>query len=822
MSQEYMQGFEISCVQLLCHNGAVSISHSPLLSINAFNHPAFFIMSTLFAPPSARTRLFLVSFLILFLELACIRWFGSSVVFLTFFTNIILMACFLGMSVGLLSARNGFDFSRWVVPILCMAIALAWLSLSFYNRQSNLNIDVGGQTSPQQIFFGTEYRAKDPSKITIPIELIAGIFFVLIALPFVGLGQIMGRAFNAIPNRVAAYTSDIAGSLCGIIVFGLMSYACLPALVWFALALGIYFLLMRNELFAKSSEATHAPLESAPTRGGSWPVLQIAAALGVLFYAAFPETSHGANVETYWSPYYKINYVPPPARAIFTNNIGHQFMHRVREGSPAYVLPHLLNRDSGGQPFRDVMIIGAGSGNDVQAARYFGAQHIDAVEIDPVIQMLGACDHPEHPYDDKRVVQFRNDDGRSFAKKTTRQYDYAVYALVDSLVLHSGYSSLRLESFLFTREALQDVKSKLKPGGVFAMYNFYRQGWVVARLVKLGQEVFGDKPVVISLPYKKQIRADEPGLNDYTVILCGDTRKIEAAFARKHFFWLNTAPIFNATANAYGDKPPTQLPTNPQPLMAFKSTWQRLGPASVDTASTTLLPTDNWPFLYLRDRTIPLLNVRGMVLIGVLSLLMLWLIGVRGWASAASSTSVSESRLSFKDFNWQMFFLGAGFMLLETKSVVHMALLFGSTWIVNSFVFAAILVMILLANLWVAKVKPKNLLPFYALLLATLLVGFVVPMNTFLSLPGALKVLASCAITFVPVFFAGVIFSSAFRESEKPDVDFGCNVAGIILGGLCEFLSLAVGFNGLLALAAILYALSLVLKPRTSKPASGF
>ncbi len=48
-----------------------------------------------------------------------------------------------------------------------------------------------------------------------------------------------------------------------------------------------------------------------------------------------------------------------------------------------------------------------------------------------------------------------------------------------------------------------------------------------------------------------------------------------------------------------------------------------------------------------------------------------------------------------------MFLLGAGFMLVETKAVVHMALLFGGTWIVNSVVFCAVLVMILAANLFV-------------------------------------------------------------------------------------------------------------------------
>ena len=60
-------------------------------------------------------------------------------------------------------------------------------------------------------------------------------------------------------------------------------------------------------------------------------------------------------------------------------------------------------------------------------------------------------------------------------------------------MLHSGYSSLRLENFLFTREAFEDVKRTLKPDGVFAMYNYYRQGWVVGRLAKMAEEVFGDE-----------------------------------------------------------------------------------------------------------------------------------------------------------------------------------------------------------------------------------------------------------------------------------------------------------------------------------------
>ena len=102
------------------------------------------------------------------------------------------------------------------------------------------------------------------------------------------------------------------------------------------------------------------------------------------------------------------------------------------------------------------------------------------------------------------------------------------------------------------------------------------------------------------------------------------------------------------------------------------------------------LPTDDWPFLYLREPTIPGLNLRWIAMVAVLSLVILFLYApVR----------------TFKR-NGQMFFLGAGFMLLETKGVVQMALLFGLTWMVNSIIFFAILVMVLLSNLFVLWFKP--------------------------------------------------------------------------------------------------------------------
>ena len=224
----------------------------------------------------------------------------------------------------------------------------------------------------------------------------------------------------------------------------------------------------------------------------------------------------------------------------------------------------------------------------------------------------------------------------------------------------------------------------------------------------------------------------------------------------------------------------------------------------VDGAQAELVPSDDWPQLYLRGREIPWAPIgQGMLAVAVLSAALL----------------AALAPLRGAGVNWQMFFLGAGFMLLETKGVVHMALLFGGTWVVNSAVFAAILAMILAANLYVLKMRPRNLLPYYALLVAALLVNALVPMDAFLSLASAVRVLAACLVVFVPVFFAGVIFATAFSESRQPDAAFGWNVAGIVAGGLSEHLSLVLGFNGLLLVAVAYYLLSFAAAARRLRTA---
>jgi SAM-dependent methyltransferase len=722
------------------------------------------VSPALAALPRRHLDLFLVSFLALFLELACIRWFGSTVVFLTFFTNIVLMACFLGLSVGCLAARRVFDFGRLVLPLLLLAVALAIGVLWAYNHFGELTIKVERLDAPQQIFFGTERRPADPAHFVVPIELVAGVFFTLIALMFVGLGQILGRAFDALPGRVQAYTINVVGSLAGIGAFAAASQLRTGPMAWFGVSIALVLYLLRRRTMLQ--------------------VLCGVALMGVLFGTTLADNEVGLTV---WSPYSKVQY-DPGRRMLDVNNIGHQGMRRVQDAGPAYPLPYLLARAVGQQPFRNVLIIGAGSGNDVASALAFGPEHVDAVEIDPVLYEMGRALHPNRPYGDSHVsVHF--DDGRSYVRNTKQTYDLILYAVVDSLVLHSGYSSLRLENFLFTEQALRDIQAKLKPGGVFAMYNYYRHGWVVGRLKVMAQGAFGSEPLVISLPYQAQIGPDDRAMY-LTCLMVGnrDSVAIEALrreFRAGRFFWGHKRLVYSALANGFGTSPPPVVGTMP-------GEWEKIAPGQVDTSTIRMVPTDDWPFLYVRERAIPALNLRGMCVVAALSVAIL-----------LAFAPVRSFRPSGR-----MFFLGAGFMLLETKGVVHMALLFGSTWIVNSIVFAAVLVMILLSNLFVLVVRPKRLRPYYALLFVSLGFAAVVPMDTFLNLPGAAKVLTSCAVTFVPIFFAGIIFASAFRDSTRPDIDLGSNIGGVVLGGLSENASLLVGFNALLLLAIGYYALS--------------
>jgi SAM-dependent methyltransferase len=761
-------------------------------------------------PVRAGFDLFLISLLLLFLELACIRWFPAHVLFLTFFTNVVLLASFLGMSVGCLTASRPRNYLVGTPALLALGLGAAHLVNRLGWRFYSL-LDVGNQKAPEMVYFGAWAPRGDVAHFVIPIEVVSGLFFLIIALAFVGPGQELGRALGRPPNRLLAYTLNILGSMAGIALFAACSWLELSPLWWFlpvVAGLG-YFLVPHLRAGRRLSLPLPLPARlgslTLPAPGAVVAGALLLAVLGMASWTSRTEMRNGQVVcEHFWSPYYRIDYNPgtpeQPARQINVNLIGHQTMAPLDQPHVAYALPHLLNRDAGGQPFQDVLIIGAGSGNDVARALQWGARHVDAVEIDPVIQRLGQERHPDHPYQDPRVT-VHLDDGRNFLHTTDRQYDLVIYALVDSLVLHSSYSNLRLESYLFTRQAFQDVRRRLKPGGLFVTYNFYRQGWIVARIGQGLKDVFGDEPLVLSLPYEDTIRSDEALTGHFTVLCAGATGRLRGAFERHPTYWLagDRAPDPARTPDGFGPEPPPEE----------RGRWLQFGLARVVPPAEPLrAATDDWPFLYLRGPMIPNLSLRGMAIMGGVVLGMLLLFRPRAQGGGGNP-----------GLNAHLFFLGAGFMLLETKAVVQMALLFGSTWMVNSLVFFAVLLMILAANLVVLRYRPRRLWPYYVGLMAMLAVNLLVPLDFFLGMSRPLQVVGSSLLVSLPILFAGVIFAVSFGRTAEPERALGANIAGAMLGGLAEYCSMLLGFQYILLVAVGFYALSALLA-RASRAAA--
>jgi spermidine synthase len=727
---------------------------------------------------SPKRDLFLASFLFLFLELAFIRWFPAQVLFLTFFTNTVLLASFLGLSLGCLATRSQRNYLPWT-PVLLIVSMAAGAAMESVRLALQDILEVGNNaTSPQMVYFGTEARVGDVASFVIPIELVIGVFFLLIAATMIGAGQLIGRRFAGFSHGVEAYVVNIAGSLAGVLFFTACSWWLSPAW-WFAIvAAGLVYFLLQEE------------------KRRRWAIaITIAVPLLLLLPGYF---SMGVIRKMFplekWSPYYRINY-SPDTRTIVVNLLGHQNMVSRKDPSMAYALPYLLNRDAGLREFRDILIIGAGSGNDLSRALQWSPAdaRIDAVEIDPVIQSLGIRDHPDRPYQDARVTPYLND-GRNFLRSTGKHYDLIIFALIDSLVLHSSVSNLRLESYLFTEEAMADVRRRLNPGGLFVMYNYFRQGWIVSRLAKTEAQVFGSPPIVLTMPPQPKIAADQKA-GGFTMLFEGErAAEIGRVFQEKGEYLMDSSGAPSPSSpNGFQHTPDAKA-------IRFK-------PAEVEAPPDLRPAQDAWPFLYLRNPMIPALSWRGIAVIGLVSFALL---AAFGWRPGRGEVG---------GLGAVMLLLGAGFMLLEVKAVVHMALIFGSTWIVNTFVFSALLVMILLANLWVLRRPAAPVAPFYAALMATLFLNIVIPLDAFLGLPQLVQGVAAGALVLSPILCAGVIFATLFGKAERPDQALAYNTAGAILGGLAETSSLLIGFQWILAVAAIIYLGSWLAAPRRASRA---
>ena len=220
------------------------------------------------------------------------------------------------------------------------------------------------------------------------------------------------------------------------------------------------------------------------------------------------------------------------------------------------------------------------------------------------------------------------------------------------------------------------------------------------------------------------------------------------------------------------------------------------------TAVTPPPATDNRPFLYLFTDRIPSLYL--------VTLALILLAGIIGVGIAGGGSSYRRMR-PYAD----LFLLGAGFMLLETKSITGFALLFGTTWVVNAIVFAGVLVAVLAAVEVTRRFKTPPLKVMYVVLFGGLLLSWVFPDSWLLSMPIGLRALVAVLIAFLPIFAANVIFAKRFTDTADGTASFGANLLGAMLGGCLEYAALIIGFDGLLIIAALLYLGAFLLRPKS-------
>jgi spermidine synthase len=598
--------------------------------------------------------------------------------------------------------------------------------------------------SPDHVQWGfTVISGHESLPLIIAAVVVLALFLWLLVMMMVPLGQCVGACLDEAANPVTAYSVNLLGSLAGIWGFALLSFFWLPPAFWFVTAFVALLLLTPKSRPALALAS----------------VVLLAGAAALLTLTA----DDGAGMRTYWSPYQKL-IVQPVGESeyqVHVNNVGYmsmasttpEFLKRHPEVAEVY-----RDRSSYDLPFHfaksnaAVLIVGAGAGNDASAALRHGAQQVDAVEIDPAILSIGERLHPDHPYSSPRVRKVLND-ARAFMREARGSYDVIIFGLLDSHTQFSDLGNMRIDNYVYTEEAFAEAKRLLKPDGLLVVKFEVRPPWewIGQRFYRILEGRFGHPPLVSFVP---QVR----NMASATVFLTSHDSTLWQRAQRPDLQARLAPPLF-------------PLPTR----------------ASIP------LTTDDWPYIYQRDRAIPrpFLTV-SLILMGIAVLM-----------------ARPVLRLD-QPGSWQFFFLGAGFLLLETQMISRLALYFGTTWLVNCVAISGILVVLVLANLYVARRDVASLVPWYIVLVAALLVTYLLPWQR-LPYPtrsvGVLLGLAYC----VPVFCAGVIFTDCFRRCSARSAAFGANIVGAVAGGLAQNVSFIVGLKALLLLAAVFYAAAALL-----------
>jgi len=421
--------------------------------------------------------LFLISVIGLLLELVVIRWIGSNIKVVSYFSNLVLISSFLGLSLGYLMGRT-FPSFRKLFP----AVVLLFVMSVLYLHQFNLiSVD------PAEHFHIYTYKHLPVAK-KINFFLIMTITFIINTLLFVPVGQITGRIFSRFDRPLLAYTVNISGNIAAVLIFAGLSFLWTSPLLWFALVFILFLPFLWEDrkllLYGVTVFGLALIMISSPTQ----------------------------RVVEYWSPYYRVHIDPISAGSLPDKNIGYVLKvdGERHQDSLDFQSPYLAESwhrwwpDFYNLPYRfrqpkKLLILGAGSGNDTYFALKNGVEKITAVEIDPAIIRIGSDWHPHRPYLNRERVTVVNDDGRAFLNNSREKFDMVIFGVLDSHRLASYIAvGLRMDNYIYTKECFQAVRDHLTEDGVVVLQNGGPL-WLVARLYNSMKEAFGKEPDVYRL-----------------------------------------------------------------------------------------------------------------------------------------------------------------------------------------------------------------------------------------------------------------------------------------------------------------------------------
>ncbi len=689
----------------------------------------------------------LISLLSLFLEMMMIRWISSEIRVFAYFKNLVLLACFLGFGLGCYLCRRRVQLMAMIAPLLVLTSILKTPLSPLRQITAALPEMLGGATQVQ-IWGVPTMPTSWPGTFLALIVMVP--LFAVIAMLFVPAGQFVGWYLEKAPDGVTAYSVNVLASLAGITTYTLLCFLYQPPVIWMLVAGALSVLFFWRKPRAR------------------W--LLAASFLACILLLSIRDHRH---TNTYWSPYQKLDLRPEYGEDgridTYSLNTNDTWYQKIIDLSPAFVNSHpkqFLKFPAQWRAYNmpyhfypappSVLVLGSGMGNDVAAALRNGAGCVVAVEIDPLILKLGRELHFEHPYQSPRTHVVLND-ARNYIQNSHDRFDLIVFSLLDSHTTASYFSNIRIDNFVYTREALARARQLLKPDGLFVVKFQLDNSWIVGRLYALMKDAFGDDPVQFKT---ETMRFDTGG----SFFIGGSRQRIEqamsdpalAAFVRDHA--------------AFPKEPAT-------------------------------VTTDDWPYFYQHEPGLPI----SVILVSIAVLLTF------GWFLRHISRAEGSVDLHF-------LLLGAGFMLLETQIVSRMALLFGTTWLVNSIVVSGLLCLIVAANLVYHRFPGTPMTWAYAGLFASLLISFAIPPERLLFESFAVRAIVSTIVLCLPVFFAGIVFVSSFAKAHFQGSALGSNLFGALAGGLLESLSLWFGLKSLIVLAAIIYAGSaLALVGRTRK-----